>query len=96
MFVLDPSALDEAAGHIGAAAASLGCLDVAGPFRAAGDALPGSATLAACRWRATALDAAVDSYALQLLDLCEIARRVARDAADTDVAVAGVLGAGTP
>ena len=96
MFAMDPHALADAAGRIDAAAASLSCLDVAGPFRAAGDALPGSATLAACRWTATGIDTALDSWAEHLVELCETARLVARDAVDTDEAVAGLLGEGAP
>ena len=96
MFALDPQALDVAAGRIDAVAASLSCLDVAGPFGAVGVGLPGSATAEACRWTSAGLDAAVDSWAEHLLDLCQTARRVARDAADTDHAVAGSFGAGTP
>ena len=87
MFILDPQALDEAAGRIDAVADSLACLDVAGPFGLVGDALPGSATLDACRWTSTRLDAAVDSWAEHLLVLCRTARQVARDAATTDQAV---------
>ena len=96
MFALDPQDLDAAAGRIGAVAASLSCLDVAGPFGAVDRALAGSATAAACRWTSTGLDAAVDSWADSLLGLCETARRVARDAASTDQAVAGTFGRGAP
>ena len=96
MFALDPQALDEAAGRIDAVAASLSCLDLAAPFGAVDGALRDSATGAACRWTAAGIDAAVDSWAEHLLDLCETARRVARDAAGTDDAVADTFRAGTP
>ena len=96
VFALDPSALDEAASRIDAVAASLACLDVAGPFGVVDGALPGSATAAACWWTATGLDAAVDSWVDHLLGLCEDARRVARDAARTDQMVAGTFGRGAP
>ncbi len=96
MFALDPYALDEAGRRIDAVAASLACLDVAGPYGAVDSALPGSATAAACRWTAAGLDAAIDSWVDHLLGLCEDARRVARDAATTDQAVAGTFGRGAP
>lgn len=92
MFALDAQALGGAAARIDAVVASLGCLDVAGPFGAAAAALPGAATRAACEWTATGLDAAVDTWAAHLLDLCETARRVARDAVDTAAVVADDLG----
>jgi hypothetical protein len=96
VFALEPRALGDAAGHVDAAAASLACLDVACPFRAAGDALPGSATLSACEWTGTGLVAAVDAFADHLVDLCETARRVAGDAVRTDEDVAERLRAGAP
>ena len=61
MFALDPQALDRAAGRIDAVAASLSCLDLAGPFGAVEGALSGSATAAACRWTAAGVDAATTS-----------------------------------
>jgi hypothetical protein len=96
VFALDPPSLDTAAGRIDAVATSLTDLDVAGLFGAVDAALPGSATAGACRWTAAGLDAALDGWADHLLGLCEAARRVARDAAATDAAVAGELGRGAP
>ena len=91
MLALDPQALDDAAGRIDAVAASLTCLDVASPFRVAGETVPGSATAEACWWVATDLEAAVDAWADHLRDLCETARLVARDVAATDESVAETL-----
>lgn len=96
MFALDPQALDEAAGRIDAVAASLASLDVAGPFGLVDDALPGSATHDACLWASTRLDAAVDSCAERLLELCRAARQVARDASVTDQAVGESFGTTPP
>ncbi|WP_432478304.1 hypothetical protein [Nocardioides sp. GXQ0305] len=94
MLALDPQVLDDAAARIDSVAASLSCLDVAGPFRVASDALPGSATAEACWWVATELDAAVDAWADGLVALCETARRVAHDLAATDASVASGFRAG--
>jgi hypothetical protein len=96
VLALDPQALDAAADRIAAVAASLSCLDVTGPLRAVGEALPGSATAETCWWVATDLDAAVDAWADTLLAVCEAARLVARDAEATDASVAGGFGVGTP
>ena len=96
MLALDPQALDDAAGRIGAVAASLTCLDVAEPFRVAGEAVPRSATAEACWWVATDLEAAVDAWADHVSDLCETARLVARDVASTDESVAEAMRAATP
>ncbi len=96
MLALDPQVLDDAAGRIAEVAASLTCLDVASPFRVAGEALPGSATAEACWWVATDLDGAVDAWADNLLAVCEAARLVARDVAATDASVAEAYRDGTP
>lgn len=96
MFALDPQAIDEAAGRIDVVGASLAGLDLAVPFSAVDCALPGSATAAACCWTAAGLDAAVHSWADHLIGLCEVARRVARDAATTDRAVAATFDRGLP
>ena len=91
MLALEPHSLHDAAGRIGAVAASLTCLDVASPVRVAASAVPGSATAEACWWVASDLDAAVDAWADHLRDLCETARLVARDVAATDESVAETL-----
>ena len=96
MLALDPQALADAAGRIDAVAASLSCLDVASPFRVAGEALTGSATAETCWWVATDLDAAVDAWADGLSGLCQTARLVARDVAATDASVAATLAEATP
>lgn len=88
MLDLDPHALDDAAARIDAAAASLSCLDVAGPFGLASRAVPGSETGAACGFAAADLVAAVDAWVRHLRRLCEAARLVARDVAATDAEVA--------
>jgi len=96
VFALDPEALDGAAGRIAAAAASLTGLEVARPILEAGAALPGSETSDACLMTGTRLEAAVDDWATGLVELCETARAVARDAAETDAGVAEDYRTGAP
>ncbi len=88
MFALEPDRLDDAAARIAAAAGALGCLDVGSPVVASRDGLPGSETARGCLWLATRLDATLDVWAEGLLDLCDSARAVARDAVATDRDVA--------
>ena len=92
MFSLDPDLLDGAAARIADAASTLSCLDVSGPVTAGRDGLPGSETAEGCLWLATRFDAAIDVWADKLVDLCETARMVARDAAATDRDVADDYG----
>lgn len=94
MFALDPGALVDAASRIASAAEVVTGLDVAGRFGGAADSLPGAETGSACLWSATRLEAAVDVWAEHLVDLCETARLVARDAAAVDQEVAGQLRGG--
>ena len=89
MFALDPTALDDAAGRLTAAAEVLTCLDVRAPLDAARVALAGSATGSGCLWLATGLDAALDAWGEGVIDLSEAARQLGRDAVTTDHDVAG-------
>jgi hypothetical protein len=92
MFSIDPELLDGAAGRIADAASVLTCLDVSGPVTAGREGLPGSETATGCLWLASRFDAAIDVWADNLVDLCETARMVARDAAEVDRGVADDYG----
>ncbi len=91
MFALDPQVLDDAARRIDGVVASLACLDVTSALTEAAAEVPGSATAVACGWTSAGLDAALDCWAEHLHGLCEAARAVARDAAETDAEVAAAL-----
>ena len=93
MFALDPEILHGAAARVADVAAALTSLDVSGPVAASRDGLPGSKTADGCLWLTTRFDAAIDVWADNLVDLCETARMVGRDAADTDRDVADDYGA---
>ncbi|QBR93194.1 hypothetical protein [Nocardioides euryhalodurans] len=97
MFAVDPLVLTDAAARIADAAGAVSRLEVSGALGDVAAALPGSASVEGCRWLGSRAEASLEVWAGHLVELCESARLVARDAAVTDGVVADRFpGGGSP